>query len=188
MYEISYVRGEAFVVHMDGRDLVFRRRDRLYVAEWTGDGGMYATVQENELLYTKEQVRRAKEAYEFIRNCGYPSPVEAQRLLKDGNVKGIPLLMSGDIERAYKIYGQHPEYVKGKLIKRTVGRVPVDMALRSVEKEQKLHTDVMSLDGAKFLVTVSDLLNLTMQTWKRRKNRDGNGTTGSIGTATVTGI
>jgi hypothetical protein len=98
MYKISYVRGEAFIVHMDERDLVFRRRDRLYVAEWTGDGGLYATVQENKLLNTKEQVRRAREAYEFIRNCGYPSPVEAQRLLKDGNVKGIPLLMSGDIE------------------------------------------------------------------------------------------
>ena len=171
MYEISYVRGEAFVVHMDGRDLVFRRRDRLYVAEWTGEGGMYATVQENELLYTKEQVRRAKEAYEFIRNCGYPSPVEAQCLLKDGNSKGIPLLMSGDIKRAYKIYGQHPEYVKGKLVKKTVGQVPVDMALRSVEKEQKLHTDVMSLDDAKFLVTVSDPVNLTMQTWIRNKGK-----------------
>jgi hypothetical protein len=72
-YEISYVSGEAFVVHMDERDLVFRRRDRLYIAEWTGEGGMYATVQENELLYTKEEVRRAKEVYKFIRNYGYRS-------------------------------------------------------------------------------------------------------------------
>jgi len=171
LYEISYVRGEAFVVHMDGRDLVFRRRDRLYVAEWIRDGGMYATVQENELLYTKEQVHRAKEAYEFIHNCGYPSTVEAQRLLKDGNVKGIPLLMSGDIERAYRIYGQHPEYVKGKLVKKTMGRVPIDMALQSIEKEQKLHTDMMSVDGAKYLVTVSDPLNLTMQTWIRNEGK-----------------
>jgi hypothetical protein len=76
LYEISYVRGEVFVVHMGDRDLVFRRRDCLYVAKWTGKGGMYATVQENELLYTREQVCRAKEAYKLIRNCGYPSPVE----------------------------------------------------------------------------------------------------------------
>jgi hypothetical protein len=116
-----------------------------------------------------EQVHRAKEAYEFIRNCGYPSPVEAQRLLKDGNVKGIPLLVGGDIERAYKIYGQHPEYVKGKLVKKTVGRVPVDMMLWSIEKEQKLHTNVMSVDGMKILVTMSDPLNLTMQTWIRNE-------------------
>jgi hypothetical protein len=132
---------------------------------------MYAMVQENELLYMKEQVRRAKEAYEFICNCGYPSPVEAQQLLKDGNVKGIPLLMGGDIERAYKIYGQHPESMKGKLIKKTVGQVPVDMMLWSIEKEQKLHTEVMSVDSTNFLVTMSGLLNLTMQTWIRNEGR-----------------
>jgi hypothetical protein len=132
---------------------------------------MYAMVQENELLYMKEQVRRAKEAYEFICNCGHPSPVEAQQLLKDGIVKGIPLLMGGDIERAYKIYGQHPESMKGKLIKKTVGQVPVDMMLWSIEKEQKLHTEVMSVDSTNFLVTMSGLLNLTMQTWIRNEGR-----------------
>ncbi len=132
---------------------------------------MYAMVQENELLYMKEQVRRAKEAYEFICNCGHPSPVEAQQLLKDGNVKGVPLLMGGDIERAYKIYGQHPESMKGKLIKKTVGQVPVDMMLQSVKKEQKLHTDVMSVDSMKFLVTVSNPLILRMQKWIRNAGR-----------------
>ena len=132
---------------------------------------MYAMVQENELLYMKEQVRRAKEAYEFICNCGHPSPVEAQQLLKDGIVKGIPLLMGGDIERAYKIYGQHPESMKGKLIKKTVGQVPVDMMLQSVKKEQKLHTDVMSVDSMKFLVTVSNPLILRMQKWIRNAGR-----------------
>jgi hypothetical protein len=40
-----------------------------------------------------------------------------------------------------------------------------------VEKEQKLHTDVMSLDAVKFLVTVSDPLNLTMQTWIRNEGK-----------------
>jgi hypothetical protein len=64
--------------------------------------------------------------------------------------------MGGDIERANKIYGQHPEYVKGKLVKKTMGQVPVDMMLQSVKKEQKLHTDIMSVDSTKFLVTVSD--------------------------------
>ena len=29
LYEISYVRGDTFVVHMEGRDLVFHRRDHL---------------------------------------------------------------------------------------------------------------------------------------------------------------
>jgi hypothetical protein len=33
LYEISYVQKEAFVVHMPSGDLVFSRRDKLYVAE-----------------------------------------------------------------------------------------------------------------------------------------------------------
>jgi hypothetical protein len=109
--------------------------------------------------------------YEFIPNCGYPSPVEAQWLLKDSNVKGIPLLMGEEIERAYRISCQHPEYVKGKLVKKTVGQVPVDMMLQSVKKEQKLHTDVMSVDSMKFLVTVSNPLILRMQKWIRNAGR-----------------
>ncbi len=89
--------------------------------------------------------------------------MEAQQLVKDGNIKRIL--------RAFKIYGQHSEYVKGKLVKKKVGQVPMDVKLRHVEKEQKLHTDVMSVDGMKFLVTVSDPLNLTIQTWIRNESK-----------------
>jgi hypothetical protein len=36
--------------------------------------------------------------------------------MRDGLVRGVPLLMQEDVERAYRIYRQHPEYVKGKLV------------------------------------------------------------------------
>ena len=49
-------------------------------------------------------------------------------------------------------------------MKRTVGRMMVDVTLRSTEQKQKLSTDVMEIDGRKFLVTVSDPLHLTLQT------------------------
>jgi hypothetical protein len=49
-------------------------------------------------------------------------------------------------------------------VKRTVGRMMVDVTLRSTEQKQKLSTDVMEIDGRKFLVTVSDPLHLTLQT------------------------
>jgi len=149
---------------MPKKDIVFKRRDNLYVVDWAEVGNVHATVQENESLYSAEQVRRAKRAHEFVRNCGYPLPAEAVHIIPDGNVRGVPLLMQEDVERAYKIYGQHPEYVKGKLVKRTVGRMPVDVTLRSTEQKQKLSTDVMEIDGRKFLVTVSDPLHLTLQT------------------------
>ncbi len=150
IYEVSYVQKEAFVVHMPSGDLVFSRQEKLYVAELyeAEERVVQATVRENE-LYTKDEVKRAKDAHEFLRNSGYPSVGEATHLLTDGNVKGVPLLMRSDVERAYKIYGQHPEYVRGKLTKKTVGRVQVDQTLRSVSKTLKLYVDVMHVDAKK---------------------------------------
>jgi len=164
MYNVMYNRGEGLTVHMSERDIVFRRRDDLYVVEWAETGSIYAAVKENESLYSAEQVRRAKLAHEFVCNCGNPSPVEAVHIIRDVNMRVVPLLMQEDVERAYKIYGQHPEYVKGKLVKHTVGRMPIDVTLRSTELKQKLSMDVMEKDGKKFLVTVSDPLHLTLQT------------------------
>ncbi len=162
-YKITYLRREAFVVHMAERDLVFSRRDKLYVADWYQYGRVEATVMENERLYSKEEVWRAKEAHEFIKNSGYPSAKEATHTLRDGNVQQGPMLTAADLERAYKIYGLHPEYVRGKLTKKVVGRPRVDMSLRQVEKALRVYADVMHVDAKKFFVTVSDPLNLTLQ-------------------------
>jgi len=63
MYEVTYSRGEGFTVHMPERDIVFRRRDNLYVVDWAEVGNVHTTVQENESLYSTEQVRRAKLAH-----------------------------------------------------------------------------------------------------------------------------
>ncbi len=49
--------------------------------------------------------------------------------------------------------------------------MPVNATLRSAELKQKLSTDVMEIDGKKFLVTVSDPLQLTMQTAVENKSK-----------------
>ena len=81
-------------------------------------GIVAATIQENERLYTKEEVSRAKLAYEFVRNSGYPSLGEVVHLITDGNIRNIPKLIPVDVERAYKIYGSHPEYLRGQMVKK----------------------------------------------------------------------
>jgi hypothetical protein len=86
VYPITYKQGESFTVRTQEKDIVFQQRARLYVAEWEIGGTVLATVQENEQLYTKEEVCRAKLAHEFIRNSGYPSPDEVVHLLIDHNV------------------------------------------------------------------------------------------------------
>jgi hypothetical protein len=117
---------------------------------------MYATVRENELVYTRDEVRRAKLAYELVRNSGYPSPSEVVHLLQDGNVRGIPATLGrADVERAYRIYGVHPEYVRGKMTNKKVNRAQVDLSLRSTDKRLRLSVDVMHIDGNMFMVAVT---------------------------------
>jgi hypothetical protein len=87
-YEISYARAQTFTVHVpEGEDIVFSRQNNLYVADWcVAQGAVNATVRENGRMYTKEEVRRAKQAYEFPKCSGYPSADEAMHLITDGNV------------------------------------------------------------------------------------------------------
>jgi len=164
-YEISYVRAQTFTVHVpEGEDIVFSRQNKLYVADWCVDPGMVnATVRENERLYTKEEVRRAKLAHEFLKCSGYPSSDEAIHLITDGNVHGAPLLLKNDLERAYDIYGDHPEYVRGQMTKKKVGRQKIDVSRKCVQKSQSLYMDVMHIDTKKFLVLATEPLNLTLQ-------------------------
>jgi hypothetical protein len=118
---------------------------------------------ENEQLYTKNEIKNAKEAYEFLWNSGYPSQEEAVHLLQDGNIFGLPHLTREDMQRAYDIYGVPPEYVRGKMTARTTGCMPADPTAVMQEKLQVLYTDVMQVDGHKFLVSVVEPLQLTIQ-------------------------
>jgi hypothetical protein len=120
-------------------------------------------MQENESVYTKEEVCRAKQAYKLVKNSKYPSPNEMLHLLQDGNLRGLPTLGAADLERAYRIYGVHPEYVWGQMIKKKVGRMQVDLGLRSTDKTLRLYTDVMHIEGNMFLITVTDPLDLMLQ-------------------------
>ena len=122
-------------------------------------------------MYTKEELHRAKEVYELIRNSGYPSPNEAMHLLTDGNVRGMPVLTVADLQRAYKVYSFYPEYVRGQLTKEKVSRSQVDLGLRSTDKNLRLYMDVMHLEGNMFLVTVADPLNLTLQSYVENEGR-----------------
>ena len=172
-YEITYDKKAAFTVQLScGKKIEFTRKNKLYVADWC-DAGLYAyaTVQENEAIYTKEEVRRARVAYELVRTSAYPSPNEIMHLVQDGNVRGMPPLSRADVERAFKIYGLHPEYVRGQMTNRKVGRAQVDLGLRTTEKRLRLFTDVMHVDDMKFLITATDPLNLTLQTKVTTENR-----------------
>ncbi len=60
------------------------------------------------------------------------------------------------------MYGVHPEYIHGKMVKKKASRAVKDDYLILDEKKQMLYTDIMHIDGCKFLLTVCKPLQLTL--------------------------
>jgi hypothetical protein len=166
MYSVTYIPGQMFTVHLPCRDVEFRRTGKLYIANFYSllhPKAVLATVQNNEDLYTRAEVHKAKEAYEFLKCSGYPSPEEAIHLLQDGNVFGLPNLSRQDIIRAYDIYGIPVAYVRGKTTRQAIARSVVDPEAIMKERAQVIFADVMHVDGFTFLISVVEPLQLTIQ-------------------------
>jgi len=64
--------------------------------------------------------------------------------------------------QAYDIYGIPVAYVRGKLTQKAIAHAVIDPTAMMKEKVQMLHTDVMHLDGHKFLLLVVEPLQLTL--------------------------
>lgn len=62
IYEVMYIPGQAFIVHLPGHDLEFKCKGKLYIANYKdvimpqGQQQVCATVQENESIYTRTEI------------------------------------------------------------------------------------------------------------------------------------
>jgi hypothetical protein len=170
LYHMTYVHGESITVHMGDRDIIFYKKDKMYVAdfsEWiqkdsvtndyyeAGDIDLVLmTAQERESLYTKKEVERAREAGEFEK--------EAVHLIRDGNLVNVPYSVD-DIRRYYTIYGPQVAAVRGKTTKQHAKSAErADMGAMEQQTMQELCTDVMYAAGEKFLISVCSPLELTI--------------------------
>ena len=159
LYDVTYVRGESFVVHLPSRDLEFVRRGKLYVADFAKEGLVHATR-----VVTKGEEARAKKAYELVKNLGFPSMYEVIQIVESGSIGNMPLLTRDDVRRAYELYGPPVGFVRGKTTRRQARFAVPDDDLILDQKKQVLSADVMHLDSYKYLVSVSEPLQLTLQT------------------------
>ncbi len=85
LYDITYVPREAFIIHLPEQDIEFRRKGKLYVADFAEQKPVYMMQ-----VYAKAEEERAKRAYELVQNSGYPSYQEAIHLVEDGNITQLP--------------------------------------------------------------------------------------------------
>jgi hypothetical protein len=178
LYHLTYIQGESITVHMGDQDIVFHKRDKMYVAdflEWIqGDDVtndyyeaedidlVLMTAQERENLYTKKEVERAKEAGEFLRTVGYLSVKEAMHLIRDGNLVNVPYSVD-DIRRYYTTYGPQVAAARGKTTKQHEKSTErADIGAMEQQTMQELCTDVMYAAGEKFLLSVCSPLELTI--------------------------
>jgi hypothetical protein len=166
VYPITYVPQEGFVVHMENRDILFKHRGKMHVADLS-EFTVLATQ-----AYTKGEIARAQQVMELVRTCGYPSYTELGYMLRDGNIANIPNLTTEDIRRAYELYGRAPEFVRGRLTRKKASRAIIEDDLLLAEKRLTLYTDVMHIDNQRFLVTVCDPLQLTLQVCVERESQN----------------
>lgn len=164
-YPITYVPFMCFIIHLPDQDICFDCIDKPYIADWNDYyKSVHVTAKEQERLYTKWEVSQARIAHEFVWMCAYPSMEEAIDLLKDSYLQHVSNIKWADVLRAFQMYRLMAEYVKGKLTKWTVSRVRVNEELQ-VENKSQWYSDIMDVDGEKFLILVADALQLILQSW-----------------------
>jgi hypothetical protein len=189
-YPVTYVQGKSIVVHMEDRDVVFARRNKMYVtdfSDWIVDdeaqlqemytGLSLMTTEDRERMYTRKQVCKALEAGEFLRVLGYPTEKEAINFVKDGNANNIPHSVD-NVKRFFDIYGPQVSSIRGKMVKMHVnrsGREDTEAQIQEL-KNQELAMDVMHAAGEKFLVSVTSPLKLTLICHLKSQNQEDLGT------------
>jgi hypothetical protein len=166
MYDVTYVQGESYTVHMEDRDLVFRRRDKLYVAdmsEWDQGSNHQVhvtTVQDNEAKFPLKEVKRAKAAYELVCNAGFTSERQALGIVNDGNISGVTVT-ANDVRRAFELYGKPTAGVRGRRTAHRAITQKVDRDLKSPHGEQQVMTgDIAYFNEKPYLMCVTDPLGL----------------------------
>jgi hypothetical protein len=175
LFEIEYKEREGFTVRLEnGKEIFFKRSNKMFVAEVADVVSVLTTKAEKKLQYSISEVKRAEAAHELLKNAGYPSAGELIHLLGDGNILDMPALTSADIVRSYDIFGQPAEYIRGKLTKKKVSRVKFDEALQS-EESQTLWADVMHIDQQLFFVSIAEPMQLVMVNSIKREDAESLG-------------
>jgi len=124
---------------------------------------LYRTVAESEARCTKREVASARRAGNFLALIGYPSIARAVEAIKAGAFTDLDFTI-GDLHRFVRIYGPVIAALKGKTRTYKPEIIPFELVPRTVQEGQKLHLDLMFVEGDPYLISVSKPLSLGMIT------------------------
>ncbi len=128
----------------------------------TGHVTFLNTVQENEALYTKQQVAKAKGVMELYVTVGCPSWRDFEFLIRTNQIKNYPFVQ-GDVKVAKHIYGDSVTAMKGKMVRKTPPEPRSDLLsippeLIKAHQGIELCADIFYIEEVPFLLTVSKKL------------------------------
>ena len=118
------------------------------------------TVEANKLLYTKREVKGAEEAAKLMRHLAYPSPRDLYSMVQRG-IDGSSVTVQ-DLARCVKIFGPNVATIQGKTVRRRPAVLNTEFVPKPVHTNQVLHADLLFVDKASFLISVSEPLGLTI--------------------------
>lgn len=164
LYEIIYNQGENYTIKLKNMDLVFHRKDKLYVADlskWCTETGDEEDTKQSifTINHSKKDINRANKAKDFIINAGYPSQRVALSMLESGDLKEADVTRE-DVTLLNEIYGILPGTIKGKSTFKHVKKDEIDLKRKDIpNKSIELYTDIFNVDKEKFIITLAKPIN-----------------------------
>jgi hypothetical protein len=179
-HEVSYdsptdtmravINGETRVFHRIGNHYEYTMPDTMDKIPDMCMSLQVPTTRDLEAQYTRDEVSRFRKAGDAIAALGYPSPKRLFTAIKYGVIENLRI-SEDDIRGYLHIYGNVP-FVKGRATDFKIRPRPYVPIYHDVQRNQKLHADIMFLNGEPFLITVSEPLRLLVA--RKINGRDRN--------------
>ena len=129
--------------------------------DWHHEHVAVQTAADNERLFTRREVHKARGAIELKRKLGFPSDRDLAELASTG--KNLDITPQ-DVARAHRIYGPNPHVLRGKTKTPRSPPIKIEHIPRSLQAEQVLHVDLFFIDKMTFFLAVADPLGLALVT------------------------
>ena len=165
-HKITYdsSKEDAFNIHLPNKTIKFTRTaNGLYVYKPNdhvlGKVSLLNTTNENEQMYTRRQIARAKVARKLYHNVGTPSIRDFKAIIRMNAIQNCPVT-SEDIEIAEQVFGKDIGSLKGKTVRskplpviKDYVNIPKELMIRHENIE--LAMDMMFVNKIPFLTTIS---------------------------------
>jgi hypothetical protein len=148
-----------YLVADNGDTIVFNVKNSIYT--YTPSSIALATITDNEKLYPKREVEKAKQVKEIERRLGYPSPAAIVSAINGGAIINLPIT-SQDVARSEIIYGSSVARIQGKTHNKKNDESKVELLPRVTGTSIHMHIDIMFINGHTFFVSVGTPICLTL--------------------------